>query len=117
MEITRQGSVTTLTLNGQIVAEGSTELREKIEALLRDTAAAKVIDLTGVEYIDSFALGQIVYYCNNAGGGHGPVYILNRNVGYETYVDRLIEISELHQVFTIIDSPDTIDTSVERHGT
>jgi anti-anti-sigma factor len=116
MEITTQGTLTMLTLDGDIIAEDSTELREKIESLLRSRTEVKVLDLTGVASIDSFALGQIVYYCNNAGRGSGPVIILNRNLGHETYIDRLIEISELRQVFTIVDSLEAIGSASEKHG-
>ncbi|MBN1758758.1 MAG: STAS domain-containing protein [Chitinispirillaceae bacterium] len=101
-------TMTILLLDGHIVAEDSSSLREKIESLLKSPIAVKVIDVTEVEFIDSFALGQIVYYCNNAGGANGPVYVLNRSTGGESYIDRLIEISELHQVFTIIASTDAI---------
>ena len=114
--IESSASLTILLLDGHIIAEESTVLREKIESLMRSDSAHKVIDLTDVEFIDSFALGQIVYYCNNAGGGDGPVYMLNRNTSRETYIDRLIEISELRQVFTIIDSIDTINQSHDGHG-
>ena len=114
--IESSATLTKLTLDGPVEAEESSDLREKIETLMRSSSAVKVIDMTGVEFIDSFALGQIVYYCNNAGGGNGPVYVLNRKTGRETYMDRLIEISELRQVFTIVDSLEAIGGTPEKSG-
>ena len=107
-ELRNTGTATILSLDGHIVAEEGSELREKIETMLRAVTPVKVIDLTDIEFIDSFALGQIVYYCNNAGGGSAPVYVLNRSANSGTYIDKLIEISELRQVFTIISSLDEI---------
>lgn len=113
--VLREDTTTTLlSLDGHVVAEDSSVLREKIETLLRSVSAVKAIDLTDVEFIDSFALGQIVYYCNNAGGGSGPVYVLNRSTGRDSYMDRLIEISELDQVFTIVGSLDAIGNTSEK---
>jgi anti-anti-sigma factor len=116
IEIRTSETLTTLALEGRIVAEESSDLRTKIETLLRSPAPVKVIDLTDIAFIDSFALGQLVYYCNNSGGGNGPVYVLNRSSNAESYIDKLIEISELRQVFTIIRSLEAIDNAPDGHG-
>jgi anti-sigma B factor antagonist len=116
IEIRTSETLTTLALEGRIVAEESSDLRTKIETLLRSPAPVKVIDLTDIAFIDSFALGQLVYYCNNSGGGNGPVYVLNCSSDTESYIDKLIEISELRQVFTIVKSLDEIGKASDGHG-
>ena len=83
---------------------------------MADETPAKVIDLTDIAYIDSYALGQIIYYCNNSGGRHGTVHILNRTCGANTFIDRLIEVSDLGQIFTLVTSLDAIDRPAKSDG-
>ncbi|MBN1309214.1 MAG: STAS domain-containing protein [Chitinispirillaceae bacterium] len=108
VQIAGRNSAMILTLSGRVTTKDTAELRKNIEQLINSNAVIKAIDLTDIEYIDSYALGQIIYYCNNADGGRGAVYVLNRTRGNKSYIDKLIDISDLKQVFSIVDSLDGI---------
>jgi anti-anti-sigma factor len=97
-----------LVLSGRIVAEDNGVLREQIEQTLRSPAPVKAIDCTDVEFLDSYALGQIIYYCTNPEGKRGRIYFVNRRNGGSSYIERLIEISDLRQIFTIVDSIENV---------
>jgi anti-anti-sigma factor len=97
-------SAAVLILSGKVIAEDNGVLREHIEKTLRSAAPVKAIDLTDVEFLDSYALGQIIYYCTNPDGKRGNIFIVNRRIGGGSYIERLIKISELQQIFTIVDS-------------
>jgi anti-anti-sigma factor len=97
-------SAAVLLLSGRVFAEDNGTLRDSIEKALNSSAPVKAIDLTDVEFLDSYALGQIIYYCTNPGGKRGRIYIVNRREHGGSYIERLIEISDLRQIFTIVDS-------------
>lgn len=98
------GSAAVLTMSGRVVAEDNVSLRKHIEQLMGSDAQVKAIDITDIEYIDSYALGQLIYYCNNAAGSRATVYMINRKSRTTSFIDRLIEVSDLRQVFTIVES-------------
>ena len=97
-------SAAVLKLAGNVVAEDNGLLRDHIEQTLKSVAPVKAIDLTDVESLDSYALGQIIYYCTNPDGRRGRIFIINRRIGGGSYIERLIEVSDLRQIFTIVDS-------------
>jgi anti-anti-sigma factor len=104
IRISNEASAAVLTLSGKVVAEDNGVLRDQIEKVLKSAAPVKAIDITDVEYLDSYALGQIIFYCTNPGGQRGSIYIVNKRRGTGSYVDRLIQVSDLAQVFTIVES-------------
>jgi len=104
-----------LTMSGRVIAEGNQLLREHLEALKESDAPVKAVDLTDVEFIDSYALGQIIFYCKKAGGDH-PVLIVNKKKDGKSYIERLIECAQLNQVFSIVDDIDVIGPSIETPG-
>lgn len=97
-------SAAVLVLSGRVIAEDNGMLRDHIEQALKSAAPVKAIDLTDVEMLDSYALGQIIFYCTNPEGRRGRIFIINRRGGGGSYIDRLIEISDLRQIFTVVDS-------------
>jgi anti-anti-sigma factor len=110
MRISRENSTLLLTLSGRVIAKDTVTLREDIEELMKSDMPVKAIDLTDVEYIDSYALGQIIYYCNNnAAESRGTVYIMNRKHGKKSYIDKLIDVSDMRRIFTIVDTLDATD--------
>lgn len=110
------GSAAVLTLTGRVVARDNVALRKHIEQLMGGDAPLKAIDLTDIAYIDSYALGQIIYYCNSARGRHTTVYIVNKKGNGNSYIDKLIDVSDLKQVFSIVDSLDRIAPAAPASG-
>jgi len=79
-------------------------------------ASVKAIDLTDVEYIDSYALGQIIFFCNNSEGNRSIVHVLNRHHEKLSYIDGLIKVSNLKTVFSIVDSLDGFIAAAPENG-
>lgn len=56
-----------------------------------------VVDLGGVEYLDSSALGMLLLLREHAGGAQGRVRIANVQEG----VRKLLEIANFHRLFAL----------------
>ena len=101
IQLVSKDSTAVLTLSGRVVAEDTDTLQEHLANLSKNNASVKAIDFTGIEYIDSHALGQIIFHCTRI---DGTVYIVNRRERKNGFVDRLIEVSDLGQIFTIVEA-------------
>ena len=95
-----EGGVEVIALRGEIDLANSPELR----GLLRERAARKcpalVLDLSGVEYIDSSGLATLVEYCREArefGGRFGLAALQPR-------VHTIFQIVRLHEFLPLFDS-------------
>jgi anti-anti-sigma factor len=106
MQIAMDHHAAILIIKGRIVESSNRTLRSHVKKLMNSNAHVKAIDLTDVDYIDSYALGQIIFFCNSSEGGRGIVHILNRRHDEPSYIDRLIKVSNLKTVFSIVDSLD-----------
>lgn len=109
----QENATAVITLSGRVVAEDNASLMEHLEKMIKSDAAIKAIDLTEIEYIDSYALGQIIYYCNSMTGPRSNVYMVNRKGCSTPFIDRLIDVSDFKQVFTIVESLEAIGPSAE----
>ena len=94
--------VSVLTLSGRVIAQGSLELRGQLEQLVTKEGELKAIDITDVDFIDSHALGLILYYCANGSNKKYRVFIINTSQTGESYIDKLIKLTDLHQTVTIV---------------
>ena len=88
----QENATAVITLSGRVVAEDNASLMEHLEKMIKSDAAIKAIDLTEIEYIDSYALGQIIYYCNSMTGPRSNVYMVNRKGCSTPFIDRLIDL-------------------------
>jgi anti-anti-sigma factor len=113
---TQENATAVITLSGRVVAEDNATLMEHLEKLIKSDAAIKAIDLTEVDYIDSYALGQVIYYCNSMAGSRATVFVVNRKGREKSFIDRLIDVSDLRQIFTIVESLEAIGPSTEGRG-
>ncbi len=93
------GTWSGLTVAGELDVVGAPELRQQV---LREVGAGNhhlVLDLTGVDYVDSFGLGVLV-------GALKRVRLLDgdlRLVVPEPRVRRVLELCDLDRVFTLHD--------------
>lgn len=88
---------TVLTVAGELDVAGAPELRQHVMAAVRTGATRLVLDLTGVDFIDSFGLGVLV-------GALKRVRLLDgdlRLVVPEPRVRRVLEVCDLDRVFTM----------------
>jgi anti-sigma B factor antagonist len=85
-----------LVVTGEVDLANADELREAGEAALTPLAGTLRIDLSGVTFMDSTGLAALIAVRNKAEPGH--VFILEQPT---RRVRRILEITGLHEVFTI----------------
>jgi anti-sigma B factor antagonist len=97
-----QAPWTVLTVAGELDVAGAPELRQHVMTSVRKGGHRLVIDLTGVDFIDSFGLGVLV-------GALKRVRLLDGDlllVVPEPRVRRVFEICDLDRVFTLFHTLD-----------
>jgi anti-sigma B factor antagonist len=98
-ERSREG-ITILDVKGQIVAGDSANLvRERLKEVAADGAANAILNLAGVDYIDSSGLGALVMSFSalrKAGGALKLLSLTRRNI-------ELLVLTKLETVFEVFD--------------
>ena len=86
-----------LDLSGEVDSYNAPKLRDKMTALIDNTNANLVINLTDVEYIDSTGLGTLVAGLKRATEKGGSIHIICPN----EQIYKVFHITGLVRVFTI----------------
>ncbi len=92
-----EGEWTVLRVAGELDVVGAPELRDHVMTAVRDGHHRLVMDLTGVDFIDSFGLGVVI-------GALKRVRLLDgdlRMVVPEPRTRRVFELCDLDRVFTL----------------
>jgi anti-sigma B factor antagonist len=97
MEIIATDRYVLVTLSGSFYAEEAAQLRESLIGFMVDGHNTFVVDLGGVDYIDSSGLGTLVAIQKRALQNGGGVIIK----GHKGLVKDLFELTRLTQVFEI----------------
>lgn len=93
----RDGRWSVLTVAGELDVVGAPELRQHVMHAVSDGLHHLVLDLTGVDFIDSFGLGVLI-------GALKRVRLLDGDlqlVVTEPRVRRVLELCDLDRVFTL----------------
>ena len=94
------GDVTIVDLSGRIVlGEGSAELRDLVRNLASTGNKKILLNLSGINYIDSSGLGELVAALTSLRKQGGELKLLNLT----KRVHDLLHITKLHTVFEITD--------------
>jgi anti-anti-sigma factor len=93
----RTQSHTVMTVRGELDMATTAALRDQIVALLRETAAPVIIDLSGVAFCDASGLALLVGAQRRA-KLHGVAVVL---AGPRQNVSKLLRITGLDRAFTI----------------
>jgi anti-sigma B factor antagonist len=89
-----------LDLAGRVtIDEGTLLLRKRIEQLVREGHSALLLNLAGVDYIDSSGLGEIVRSYTTVRTAEGDLKLLSLT----TRVRDLMQITKLLTVFDVFD--------------
>lgn len=86
-----------LTVAGELDVVGGPDLRQAVMAEVRDGHTRLVLDLTGVDFVDSFGLGVVVGALKRARLLDGDL----RVVVPEPRVRRIFEVCDLDRVFEL----------------
>jgi anti-sigma B factor antagonist len=99
--IRQVGDVTVVDLNGRIaLGEESAGLRDLIANLLSEGHVKILLNLAGVDYIDSSGLGALVSGVASVRRVGGEMKLVNLT----SKVDDLMEVTRLYTVFDIADN-------------
>jgi anti-sigma B factor antagonist len=96
----REGVVPIVAVEGEIDIAVAPELRRHLEDLLDEGNSSIVVDLTGVSFLDSTALGVLISILKRCQASEGDLCL----VAKDPQVLRVFEITGLTDVFSIVGS-------------
>jgi len=106
----RNGDATVLTLSGQMtVDDGDLVFRAKVNELVAAGQVKLILDLSGVEYIDSSGIGMLVEKVNSLRRQQGDIKL----VRLTRRTQSLLSMLKLAMVFETFDSE---ESAVKRYG-
>lgn len=100
VEVSPRNGIPVVAVAGEVDVATAPTLRDRLQAQLTEGYTTIVVDLLGVTFLDSTALGVLVGVlkrCRDAGGDL-------RLVVTEPRVLKVLEITGLHDVFSISDT-------------
>jgi anti-sigma B factor antagonist len=107
LELTEQGGWSVLQVGGEVDVATAPRLREQLIKLVNDQRFRVVVDLGGVDFIDSTGLGVLIGALKRVRTHGGDLTL----VCTERRILKVFEITGLNQVFDI---HETIDAAVAR---
>ena len=93
-----------LRLSGRVRGEGDQHLRERLEALFERQTPKIILDLSQAEFIDSHGLGIIVYFHKILQNQKRELVMVNSNADPQSYMGRLIQITNLDKIIPYVTS-------------
>ena len=100
IEVTKENNVTIVAVEGEIDVETSPQLRERFDELLAQGEHNFVIDLGGVDFIDSSGLAAFVRLFKRVRVGEGDVKLCC----IRPEILKNFELTRLNRVFDIFDT-------------
>ncbi len=96
--VTKEGSKATMKLNGRFDFNTHREFRSAYEPLITDAAVNTVlVDFSGVDYLDSSALGMLLMLRDKMGGANKEVAL----GGVKGNVKQVLDIANFGKLFQI----------------
>jgi anti-anti-sigma factor len=99
-EIQYRGDTPVVVLAGRITNAGSAQLKTELEQLRKENHPTVLVDISKVNYIDSYGLGVLAYFHNGMEKADRIMIIINQN--HNSYIARLFEMTRLDTVFRIV---------------
>jgi anti-anti-sigma factor len=102
------GSLPVIALSGEVIEQHRTELRDTLKKVADGARDTVVIEVTDVQFIDSHGLGQILFFRRSLEERGLRCIILNKNTDPQGYMNKLFDITGLHQVLDIVTDLDNL---------
>ena len=101
MEISRKQieEMDVLVLKGRLDSASAKELKGTVDALARENRVKLIIDMAGVDFIDSSGLGSLVSSLRKVNEKQGEI----KMVALQKQVRSVFELTRLHCIFDIVD--------------
>jgi anti-sigma B factor antagonist len=94
------GEVDVLVLNGRLDASCAKEVKDKVRELTKQHRVKLVIDMAGVDFIDSSGLGSLVASLRSVNKNGGEIKV----AALQDQVRAIFELTRLHRIFDIFDN-------------
>jgi anti-sigma B factor antagonist len=107
MSIDERPGVWVLTARGELDYADCAAFRSQVERIVSAMPAACIVDLSGIDYLDSSGLGLLLSLYREYGGAGGKLVLVASDT-----VDGILEITRLDNVFTTTDTVDDALVSV-----
>jgi anti-sigma B factor antagonist len=106
MELSQEGTIHILTLRGRLDAPVAGLVKERLQALIDEGAARVVVNLNGVEFLDSSGLGVLVSTLRRIKEKKGEIKL----AGLRPEVRSIFDITRVARLFHICpDVPASIE--------
>ena len=104
MEIREENvnDVEILKLEGRLDASSAKDIKEKVDLLTKENRVKLVIDMGGIDFIDSSGLGSLVSALRSVNKLGGDIKIS----ALQDQVRAIFELTRLHRIFAIYDDSD-----------
>lgn len=96
--VTNRDGKTVIVLQGRFDFNAHREFRESVDQAVKETPATICIDLAGVEYLDSSALGMLLMLRDKAKGVGKEVALANARGA----VKQVIDIANFGKLFALV---------------
>jgi anti-anti-sigma factor len=96
--VTNQGGKTAIVLQGRFDFNAHREFREAVDQAVKEAGAEISVDLGGVDYLDSSALGMLLMLRDKAKGAGKEVMLANARGA----VKQVIDIANFGKLFTLV---------------
>ncbi len=100
IDVTKEGDVVVVTVEGDLDASSAPDLRAKFEELIGQRENQYVIDLTGVPFMDSSGIAALVNLFKRVRIGAGDVKLC----GFQEEIEKVFKLTRLDRVFDIFDT-------------
>jgi len=99
-EVRREGEVAVVSLQGEVTVFSSPALRDRLKKVMEEKPGRIVLDLSGVQYVDSSGVATFVDALRQMRGRGGEMVL----AGASKRVRGVIEIARLDTLFPMADS-------------
>lgn len=100
-ELTQDEGHWLLTLNGDLDYGECASFRMNIDRILKASPAATIVDLSGLQYLDSSGLGLLLSLSKEYGAQGGRLVLITNET-----VDNILSLTRLNGIFSTADNLD-----------
>ena len=92
-------NIDVLKLTGRLDASSSKELKDCVDSLVKEKRVKLILNMEGVDFIDSSGLGSLVSSLRAVNEMNGDIKV----VALQKQVRSIFELTRLHRIFGIFD--------------
>ncbi|MBN1984490.1 MAG: STAS domain-containing protein [Chitinivibrionales bacterium] len=110
VKIKKYKDIPVLAASGRLINVDSERFLRKLENFCKKNYKKIIVDISEVQFIDSFGLGTLVQHHSKLQREGREFILVYSNTDTHTYIQRLFQMTGLNNVFTIVESLDLIST-------